>query len=68
MVNNTSMGGYFFDYYDSVLSRVYEKIYTDRGKEIAHKRKEIADVFVNEMKNEINQCYELEQIIGRLFI
>lgn len=68
MDNNTSMGGYFFDYYDSVLSRVFEKMYTDRAKEIAHKRKQIADVFVNEMKNEINQCYTLEQIIGRLFI
>ncbi len=64
----TSVGGHFFDYYDSVLSKVYEKMYTDRAKEIAHERKEIADIFVNQMKNEINQCYTVEQKMGHLFI
>lgn len=66
--NFTSAGGHFFDYYDSVLSKVYEKFYTDRAKEIAHKRKEISDVFVNQLKNEINQCCKVEQVMGHLFI
>ncbi len=66
--DSASVGGHFFDYYDSVLSKAYEKMHTDRAKEIAHERKEIADVFVNEMKKEINQCYTVEQIMGHSFI
>ncbi|QHQ62265.1 HD domain-containing protein [Anaerocolumna sedimenticola] len=68
MDKSTCAGGHFLEYYDSVLSRVSEKMYTDRAKEIAHMRKEIADVFVCELKNEINQCYKVEQTIERLFI
>lgn len=67
MDKSTRVGGHFFEYYDSVLRKVSEKMYTARAKEIANKRKEIADIFVSEMKNEINQCYTMEQLIESLF-
>jgi len=48
----------FFQEYKYKLENIYDKFYTNRGRDIAQERKQSAISFYNSMLVEINECYD----------
>lgn len=53
----------FFQEYRFKLEKVYSKIITDRGREIAEERRKTAESFYNDMLREVRSSYENGKIL-----